>query len=130
MSTLNKQQLDHLKDLLDRRETDLRADVSRENGSRDSFVDVASEIPDPGDSSFADLSVDLDNAAISRDMIELRAIEAARNRMTEGTYGDCVDCGNEIPYARLEVQPMAERCAPCQEAFEKRHLDAGRGATL
>ncbi len=130
MSNLTKEQLAHLKHLLDERDQALRADLHREVTEKDEFLEVATEAPDPGDSSFANLTVDLGNAAVTRDVTELRAIEAARTRMENGVYGDCVSCETEIPYERLKVQPAAERCAPCQEIYEKTHGDALRGASL
>lgn len=130
MSNLSTDQLAYLKQLLDERDKELRADLHREVDERDDYLDVATEVPDPGDSSFANLSVDLGNAAVTRDIVELRAIEAARVRLENGTYGDCVSCESEIPYERLKVQPTAERCAPCQETYEKTHGDVARGATL
>jgi RNA polymerase-binding protein DksA len=130
MAYLNQEQLGHFKALLDRREQELRADLQREADDKDEYIDVATEVPDAGDSSFANLAVDLDNAAMTRDVTELRAIEAARSRMDNDTYGICVECETEIPVGRLDVQPTAERCAPCQEMHEKTHADAGKGGTL
>lgn len=130
MSNLSDRQLAELKQMLDERFKALSAELHREVNDQDDYLDVATEAPDPGDSSFANLAVDLGNAAITRDVTELRAIEAARHRMGNGTYGDCVRCETEIPYERLKVQPTAERCAPCQDAYEKTHADGGRGATL
>lgn len=130
MANLSSEQLSYLKQLLDKREQELRADLHREVNERDEYLDVATEAPDPGDSSFANLSVDLGNAAVTRDLTELRAVEAARLRMENGVYGDCVSCETEIPYERLKVQPAAERCAPCQELYEKTHGDALRGTSL
>jgi RNA polymerase-binding transcription factor DksA len=130
MSNLTEGQLAELKHMLDDRSKELRAELLREVNEQDGYLDVATEAPDPGDSSFANLAVDLGNAAITRDVTELRAIEAARIRMENGTYGDCVRCESEIPYERLKVQPTAERCAPCQEAYEKTHAEGGRGATM
>lgn len=130
MSNLTTAQLAELKHLLDGRAVALRAELHHEVNDKDDYSDVASEAPDPGDSSFANLSVDLDNASITRDITELRAIEAARIRMENGTYGDCVSCETEIPYERLKVQPTAERCAPCQQTYEKTHGDMIRGATM
>lgn len=130
MSNLNDGQVAELKQMLDDRFKELSEELDREVSDQDDYLDVATEAPDPGDSSFANLAVDLGNAAITRDIVELRAIEAARIRMENGTYGDCVTCETEIPYERLKVQPTAERCAPCQEAWEKTHADAGRGATM
>jgi len=130
MSNLSDEQVSELRGVLEQRYKDLSAELQREVNEQDDYLDVATEIPDPGDSSFANLSVDVGNAAITRDITELRAIEAARKRMENGTYGDCVRCETEIPYERLKVQPTAERCAPCQEAHEKTHAEGTRGATM
>lgn len=130
MSNLSNGQLAELKQMLNERFKELSAELDREVSDQDDYLDVATEAPDPGDSSFANLAVDLGNAAITRDIVELRAIEAARIRLENGTYGDCVTCETEIPYERLKVQPTAERCAPCQEAWEKTHAEGGRGATM
>lgn len=130
MSNLSEGQLAEVKRMLDGRYQELSEELRREVNGQDGYLDLATEVPDPGDSSFANLSVDLGNAAITRDISELRAIEAARSRMENGTYGDCVNCETEIPYERLKVQPTAERCAPCQEAWEKSHAEGGRGATM
>ena len=130
MGNLTDEKLHRLQNLLREREQILRSDIAREAGIRDDYADVASPIPDAGDASFADLSVDLGNAAVARDLGELRAIEATRIRMEQDTYGECADCGFDIPYERLEAQPTAERCAPCQEAYEKTHVDAMRGGTM
>lgn len=130
MSNLSTAQLAELKEMLERRDKELRADLHRELTDKEEYMAVASEAPDPGDSSFANLSVDLGNAAVTRDLTELRSIEAAKKRMENGTYGDCVNCETEIPYERLKVQPAAERCAPCQDMHEKTHGDAMRGTTL
>lgn len=130
MANLTEQQLAHLKQMLDERDQALRADLVRELSAKEEYREVASDLPDPGDSSFANLEVDLENAAVTRDVSELRAIEAARKRMENDAYGDCVVCETEIPYERLQVQPTAERCAPCQELHEKTHMDPMRGNTM
>ena len=54
-----------------------------------------------------------------RDVQELRDIEAARQRLDEGTYGKCTDCGAAIGFERLQVEPQAARCIGCQRRFEK-----------
>jgi DnaK suppressor protein len=130
MANLTRDQLNALENLLNEREQTLRSDIRRELNLQDEYAQVASEAPDPGDASFADLSVDLGNAAVSRDLAELRAIESARMRMKNDSYGECVECGFGIPFERLQAQPAAERCAPCQDMYEKTHADAARGATM
>lgn len=130
MEELQQQQIQHLKELLDARETAVRMEILQDVDRQESFMDVASEAPDPGDASFATLTVDLGNAAVSRDMQELRAIQAALERMRNGSYGECIECGYSIPYERLEVQLTAERCAPCQAVYERTHMDALRGSSM
>lgn len=56
-----------------------------------------------------------------RDVDELRQIAAAKERVTRGEYGQCVDCGVDIPFARLQAQPAAARCVPCQKEYEQTH---------
>jgi DnaK suppressor protein len=130
MAKLTPEQLDHLKDLLNQREQELHDDIRREVSLKDDYTQVASEVPDPGDSSFADLAVDLGNAAVIRDINELRAIETARKRMENGVYGECSECGFDIPYERLQALPTAERCAPDQNKYEKMHAEAQKGTSL
>jgi DnaK suppressor protein len=50
---------------------------------------------------------------------ELKQIDISLQRIEAGTFGDCEDCGVEIPVKRLRVRPDATLCLKCQEAFEK-----------
>jgi DnaK suppressor protein len=54
---------------------------------------------------------------------EVAQIDAALARIEAGTYGECIDCGADIPIERLEAIPFALRDAECGERAE------GRGAT-
>jgi len=51
---------------------------------------------------------------------QVTQIEEAIDRLDEGTYGNCVRCGNQIANARLEAKPYANLCIQCQEELEKR----------
>jgi len=51
----------------------------------------------------------------SRDEKYLRHIDAALERIENGTFGICVSCGQEIPKARLEAVPITQHCVPCKE---------------
>ena len=48
----------------------------------------------------------------------LRLIEAAQQRMTEGSFGICVACGDEIQKRRLQAVPWTQFCLSCQEELE------------
>ena len=46
---------------------------------------------------------------------------AALVRIDEHTYGQCTDCGHEIPEGRLDARPDAARCVACQSKWAKKH---------
>jgi DnaK suppressor protein len=50
----------------------------------------------------------------------LRLVEDALARFDNGTYGLCLDCGQEIDAARLEAIPYAPLCLSCQSKREHR----------
>ncbi len=56
---------------------------------------------------------------------EMVLIDAALRRMDEGMFGECVDCGDDIPIERLEALPFALRC----EEDATRHEQQTRGET-
>ncbi|MDQ0607413.1 DnaK suppressor protein [Variovorax sp. W1I1] len=76
---------------------------------------------DPIDIADERLQNGLRYAEAERDMAELRDIDAARARLESGEFGFCIDCGTEIPRARLEAMPAAARCIACQERHEEAH---------
>ena len=45
-----------------------------------------------------------------------REIKAALERMESGTYGKCQNCGQDIPFERLEARPAAPLCVNCAQA--------------
>ena len=49
-----------------------------------------------------------------------KQVEAALARIDDGSYGACLECGEAIADARLEVQPWASLCIDCQSAREER----------
>jgi len=50
---------------------------------------------------------------------EVLQIDGALRRLDEGMYGECTDCGQEIPLERLRALPFTLRC---QEDEEEREL--------
>ena len=46
------------------------------------------------------------------------AIDAALQRIDDGTYGTCTNCGQEIPRERLEASPWATLCIDCKRKAE------------
>ncbi|MCH9645746.1 MAG: TraR/DksA C4-type zinc finger protein [Proteobacteria bacterium] len=47
-----------------------------------------------------------------------------KNSLPESVDNPCIDCGCEIPQARIDNVPGAVRCAPCQSKFEEDNPDS------
>ncbi len=62
---------------------------------------------------------DVDSGVLEIRQVQLQAVKSALERHREGTYGNCVDCGEKIATKRLEALPSAERCVGCQSDFER-----------
>ncbi len=50
----------------------------------------------------------------------LAYVESALERIEEGTYGTCEECGVRIPKKRLDAIPYATMCVRCAEQHERR----------
>src|SRR4051812_23306904 len=125
---LTPEELAQLRSMIDERhmalEAELHSDAARARA--ETYGELAGPVADPGDSASATLISDISNAELRRDLQELRALEAARDRIEDGTYGFCVDCGQDIGFKRLLAQPTALRCLPHQQAYEKTHAQSPR----
>jgi len=120
---LTPEQTQELRKTVEQRRAVLIAEV-REDLSRmreDRMDNIVGPVPDPGDESVASLISDLDQADASRDVYELQMLEAAQARIADGSYGICIQCGQDIGFERLRANPGAERCIRCQTQFEKTH---------
>ena len=124
---LTTEQTRELKSLISGRRNALIAELSEDvrKTRAERYGEVAGEVPDHGDESVASLIADLDQAELSRDVDELRGLEAAHERIAKGDYGVCVDCGRDIGFERLRAAPSAIRCIACQTLHEKTFAGPG-----
>lgn len=118
---LTEQQAQELSRMVDSRRNALLAEL-REDAARtrdEPYAEHAGIAPDAGDESVATLIADLEQADLTRDLDEFRALEAAREKLKSGEYGICIECGTDIGFERLKASPSALRCIQCQERHEK-----------
>ena len=63
-----------------------------------------------------------------REYVKLRRIDAALDKIAEGTFGHCEECEEEIGAKRLENQPWAELCIQHAEEKEREESQIFRQA--
>jgi len=54
---------------------------------------------------------------------QLSQIRLALERIGEGSYGECLQCGNTIGAKRLEALPWTPYCIDCQEKIENGEIE-------
>ena len=112
--------IDNLRRQLDAREAELQREVREVDADDDApSRNPRNQVEDAGEQGEQERRETVRHAERERDIEELRQIDAARQRIAQRSYGECIDCGRDIPLARLEVQPWSARCAPCQTQAEK-----------
>ncbi|HTE87872.1 MAG TPA: TraR/DksA family transcriptional regulator [Terriglobales bacterium] len=73
---------------------------------------------DEGDRANTSLAREIDLAQKSRDRAVLALVDAALKRISEGTFGNCLNCGQEINSKRLGAIPWVRYCITCQELID------------
>ena len=89
-------------------------------GSLDDEVEEASPTNDNhlAETATATLGREIDYTLGENSEQVLTEIDAALKRIEDGTYGTCVNCGGQIPLARLEAYPWASLCIDCKRRAE------------
>ncbi|MDR1382826.1 MAG: TraR/DksA family transcriptional regulator [Planctomycetaceae bacterium] len=89
----------------------------------DTGLDTPEETADKG-GDMADIAQDASENELSFHLAEVESreldkIDAALDKLAEGTYGICESCGKQIAVARLKALPFANKCIQCQEQDEQ-----------
>jgi len=74
--------------------------------------------PDPTDQASMESDRDFDLRIRDRERRLVRKIDAAMNRIKEGTFGICESCGGPISSKRLQARPVTTLCIDCKTAQE------------
>jgi DnaK suppressor protein len=74
---------------------------------------------DPADKASNSYTKELLFSQSTTERATLRLIEEALDRISEGSYGECLNCGEEIAQKRLDAIPWTPHCIRCQELQEQ-----------
>ncbi|MGH8709442.1 MAG: TraR/DksA family transcriptional regulator [Burkholderiales bacterium] len=108
-----------LHEALDQRERLVRDTIAERRDALEDASRPADPAGDIADKAFERTRAEVEHDLIEMSLRELAEIAALRERLANGTYGECIECREPIPPARLEVNPTARRCAACQARHEK-----------
>lgn len=79
-------------------------------------------IQDSADEAYNIYNKNLLLGKVETDALKLRLVEQALQRIDARTYGECIECGEEIEEKRLEYVPFARYCTDCKSELEKKGL--------
>ena len=112
---MNKEQLEHFRQLLLAWKRELMEEVDR---TMLHMKDDAANFPDPNDRATQESEFGLELRTRDRERKLLKKIDSALSRIDDGTYGYCEETGDEIGLRRLEARPVATLCVEAQERRE------------
>jgi DnaK suppressor protein len=121
---MNEKRHQKLRKALERRKAEIEGDVSyMANEMRAIGVDqddenggLSNHIADDG-SNVAEAERIVTVTEDLQDILQL--VNAALERMDQGTYGLCLRCGKAIGAARLDAFPYVAYCIECQSLLER-----------
>jgi DnaK suppressor protein len=81
-------------------------------------AEIESDLRQPLSADSEERATDLENqdaleSIKNSEIQEIHQVQGALNRIAEGTYGVCVQCGAGIDPKRLKALPIAARCISC-----------------
>ena len=120
MSTLTQTQIQALQVHLQQREQQLRQELEAVQTEQAQEAENTEDMPREPDANQSRDRTDQEvrHAEQLRDQQELQDVRAALQRIADGSYGECIDCGNGIALARLQAFASAKRCIACQTKYE------------
>ena len=119
---MNKEQLEHFARILQNWKRDLMVEVDR---TVLHMKDEAANFPDPNDRATQEEEFSLELRTRDRERKLIRKIDEALKRIEDGSYGYCLETGEEIGVKRLEARPVATLTIEAQERRERRERQYG-----
>ena len=92
----------------------------------DEMTDSSEVFADPADRATAESDRAFTLRIRDRERKLIKKIRSALNRMEEGSFGVCDECGDDIGVPRLKARPVTKLCINCkskQEEDEKQRED-------
>lgn len=122
-AALTAAQLNELKQLLLARRRELQAEMAQ-NLANMAPAEPSGSVSQDESARLKNQTREVDSALTSLDAADLARIDRALEAMDEGSYGLCDECGCNIPFERLKVEPMTQHCVACKSKWEQKQAAA------
>lgn len=113
---MNKKHLAHFKKKLEEMSDSILSGADR---TINDMTDHNDNYPDPTDRASAESDRSFELRIRDRERKLLNKIKEAIERIDNGTYGICDDCGDEIAVERLDARPVTTFCIDCKTRQEQ-----------
>ncbi len=114
---MRKRELTRFKQLLEEQRDQLLGNAKKAL-SGDIHLDP-DDFPDEIDTASSEVGLAFIGRLRERERGLLNKINSALEKIEQGTFGECEQCGEEIGMKRLEARPVAELCIDCKAEQEK-----------
>ena len=116
---MRKRDLDKFREILQKQRAELVQNARAAVGSGAIHLDP-DDFPDEMDTASSEVTVAFQGRLRERERGLLAKVEAALQKIEDGVYGECEECGEHIEVKRLRARPVAELCVDCKREQERR----------
>ncbi len=120
---MNEKDLQLLKEQLEGIKNDISTDVEQTLTEMES---QGGNIPDPTDRATVESDRSFELRIRGRERKLMDKVDEALDRLEDGTYGICKECGEDIAFKRLQARPVATFCIDCKTKQEQREKEQGK----
>jgi DnaK suppressor protein len=114
--TVEHQDLEYFRKLLS---SMLEEAQQKGDSTLEELTDSNEVFADPADRATAESDRSFTRRIRDRERRLIRKIQAALQRIDDGSYGICDDCGEEIGVPRLKARPVTKLCINCKSKQEE-----------
>ncbi|HEX9303178.1 MAG TPA: TraR/DksA family transcriptional regulator [Thermoanaerobaculia bacterium] len=116
-----KRELEKYRRLLEEKKTELSAELAKARNAEEETTEESTQ--DIADKAVSSYTREFLYSLTDGERTVLLRIDEALNRIDDGTYGFCLNCGIQMSDKRLAAVPWAPHCVDCQELAEKGLLE-------